>query len=593
MPIYSKACLEKLRNRVDLVEVLSPHVEFTRSGAAYKGLCPFHDEKTPSFIIQKGDSHYHCFGCGAHGDAIRFLMEHLRLNFTDAVENLAQQFHIPLEFVEGGKEIQGPNKKDLKEALELATQLYHFCLLHTEEGHQALKYLYHRGIDLEFIQRFQIGLAPNQPELLRKTLHEKKVKDQIMEEAGLIKNRSGRWRDFFSDRITFPIKNASGATIGFSARKYKEDTFGGKYINTQETPLFKKSSVLFGLNFSRRRIAKERKVIIVEGQIDALRLIHMGFDLTVAGQGTAFGQGHVKELLNLGVHQVYLAFDPDEAGQEATFKVGNLFQKEGVEVNIIEIPVGSDPDTLLLTEGAEAFTTCLDNNTTYLKFLVQYYGRRFDMNSPAGKNELVKTIAALVRSWDQEVMVAESLRQLAQLTNISENMVGADQMRSPNLFIKQSGTIDHQEINPDRILEMDLLRWLVLLSKTHAHFFQWAADNIQTGNLQDPTCRSLYGKILSQEGAFDFISLGMVLETEQEQELLNYLMEKKINPERAEQQFKETLLRIKQRNWMLEREAINAKIQKGMHSEDEVLELLKEFNGMKEKVPELVLCEST
>src|SRR5262249_1487277 len=158
-----------------------------------------------------------------------------------------------------------------------------------------------------------------------------------------------------SERITFPICDAAGAVIGFSARKYLETTFGGKYINTPETPLFKKSRVLFGLNFSRRRIAKEKKAIIVEGQIDALRLIKAGFNLTVAGQGTAFGEGHVKELLNLGVSEVFLALDGDEAGREATHKIGNLFQKEGIEVRVVNLPGKSDPDTFLKEKGPEAF----------------------------------------------------------------------------------------------------------------------------------------------------------------------------------------------------------------------------------------------
>lgn len=303
MVLFSKDSLETLKQRIDLVEVMSAHVDFKKSGSAYKALCPFHDEKTPSFMIQKGDSHYHCFGCGAHGDAIQFLMSHQKMSFIEAVESLAQRFHVHLEKLEDKEEQKGPSKALMKEALNFAAQFYHHALLHTAEGHEALQYLYKRGLDLDFIRHFQIGLAPKaHPGLLRKVMQAKSIYPDVLLEAGLLgEGRDGNFRDFFSDRIMFPIHHHTGGVIGFSARKYKEDTFGGKYVNTPETPLFKKSKVLFGLNYCRRRIAKERKAIVVEGQIDALRLIHAGFNITVAGQGTAFGEGHVKELMTLKI----------------------------------------------------------------------------------------------------------------------------------------------------------------------------------------------------------------------------------------------------------------------------------------------------
>ena len=198
MPHFTKDSLETLRQRIDLVDVLSSHIDLKRAGAAYKGLCPFHDEKTPSFMIQKGDTHYHCFGCGAHGDAIQFLMAHLKMNFSDAVESLAERFHVHLEYLEDVETNKGPNKTFLKEALEQACRFYHFYLLHTKEGHEVLHYLYKRGIDLDFINQFQVGLAPKIPGYFRKIMHAKFIKDETMALAGLIaESKDGRWRDFF------------------------------------------------------------------------------------------------------------------------------------------------------------------------------------------------------------------------------------------------------------------------------------------------------------------------------------------------------------------------------------------------------------
>lgn len=590
MPIFSKDSLETLRQRIDLVDLLSSHLDLKKTGASYKGLCPFHDEKSPSFMIQKGDKHYHCFGCGAHGDAIQFLMSHLKLNFLEAVENLAQRFHVPLEVVEGSEEKKGPNKSLLKEALDHANRFYHFMLLHTPEGQIALDYLYQRGLDLEFIKHFQIGFAPRIPGMLRKTLHAKFVKDETMLEAGLLtqSKEGGSYRDFFADRITFPIRDNMGAVIGFSARKYKEETTGGKYVNTQETALFKKSRVLFGLNYSRRRIAKERKALVVEGQIDALRLIQAGFNLTVAGQGTAFGEGHVKELLTLGVTQVFLALDGDEAGQQATVKIGNLFQKEGVDVHIVQLPQGTDPDAFLRTHGPERFMQLLEASVDYLTFLVRYKARSLNMESPASKSQLVQEIAQQIRAWDHSLMVHESLRRLAHLTHVPEEIIGVGQEHSPNIYIKKSANISLEAINPDRIMESDLLRWLLLLGESQPQFVERARLNLKPEQLSDPSCRNIYQTYIEAHEKHlpcDLLSIATRLECSEGQLVMSDLLHKKVNAEKAESQFVETIKSILNRNWMQEREAIKMKIHSGQHSDDEALALAKQFDELKCKVP--------
>lgn len=591
MPIFSKDSLETLRQRIDLIEVLSSHIDLKRSGTSYKTNCPFHDEKTPSFMIQKGDSHYHCFGCGAHGDAIKFMMAYLKMNFSDAVENLAQRFHVHLEKVEGNDQDKGPSKAALKEALEHACRFYHFILLHTPEGHEVLHYLYRRGLDLEFIRHFQIGLAPKAPGMFRKFMHAKFIKDEIMEAAGLLApSKEGGWRDFFSDRITFPIRDATGSVIGFSARKYKEETFGGKYVNTPETPIFKKSRILFGLNYSRRRIAKERKAIIVEGQIDALRLIQAGFNFTVAGQGTAFGEGHVKELLNLGVREVYLSLDGDEAGQEAASKIGDFFQKEGVEVRVVQLPQGEDPDAYLKNRGPLKFKELLEKSIDYLTFLVGHHSRRINMESPASKNQLIQIIAKQVRSWDHPLMVHESLRKLAHLTQVSEQLIGMSQDYTPNLYIKKTASIGElQTIDPDRILETDFLRWL-FLPEMQAEFLKLAKTHLKVEDLHAPACRKLYQIFLEADKGqmgCDLASIANDLDVPDGDLVIADILHKKTNRERAEQHFLEAIQKILERNWMEKREEIKMKIQSGQCSDEEALALVKQFDELKRNPPRI------
>lgn len=593
MAIYSKESLDTLKQRVDLIEVLSPHVELKRSGAAYKGLCPFHDEKSPSFMIQKGDRHYHCFGCGAHGDAIHFLMTHLKLSFSEAVENLAEKFHVPLEKKVGGEEYKGPNKKLLKDALEKAAHFFHFYLLHTPEGHEALQYLYQRSISLDFIRAFQIGLAPNTQGMMRKILSAQGISDEIMESAGLIARKSsGGFRDFFSDRITFPIHHATGGVIAFSSRKYKEETFGGKYINSQETPLFKKSRVLFGLNYCRKRIAKERKAIIVEGQIDALRLIHSGLNFTVAGQGTAFGEGHAQELINLGVNEVYLALDADEAGMEATTKIGNLFQKEGIEVKIVTLPPGSDPDSFVRNQGAEAFIQLMEHTTNYLDFLIQFHGRDINIHTPAGKNEIVGLLSKQIREWKHPLMVHESLRKLSNALQVPEHILGVGQDYVPNIHIRKSSSVGLQTIDPDKILESDFLRWLLVLGAQKPHMIDIARENIKPPDMRVPVCQRIYQEFLrrtQEQLPCDLLSL---IDHEEDQDFFSEIMNKKVNHDKGEDHFTETIQKILDRNWMEKREEIKREIHSGKCTDEQVLLLLKQFDALKKEQPKVILQNS-
>lgn len=584
MGTFSKNSLEVLRSRINLVEVLSPYLKLQRSGASYKGLCPFHEERSPSFVIQKGDTHYHCFGCGAHGDAIQFLMTHLKMSFMEAVENLADRFQVELEEVSTSDGPKGPPKAALKDALEKACQLYQFFLLHTLEGHAALDYLYSRGITLDFIRQFQLGLAPKRSVFL-KAMWEQRTSNAILEEVGLYKNG----REFFSDRIMIPIRDGVGSVIGFSARKYKTDTFGGKYVNTSETSLFKKSKVLFGLSYSRKTIAKTRKALIVEGQIDALRLIYSGYDWTVAGQGTAFGEEMAKELIHLGVREVILAFDGDNAGKEAAIKVGNLFQKEGVEVKVARLPEKSDPDMMLQEKGPEEWHALLDRSTDYLSFLVEETKKTINMNSPAGKNELVQSIARRIGEWDHPLMVHESLRRLAQLTSTPESMLPGAGHSTPQVYIKRSASVTFNEVDPDRILEADLLRWLFLMGESRPELIEIAEANLKPEDFRVNAAKFLYEKYqhATKEGSSrDLLTLAIDLDQAEQQLFLAEVLQKRVNRDRAIACFLETIQKILERNWMQKREEIKVKIFSGTCSETQVLELARKFDGLKKERPE-------
>jgi DNA primase len=574
---FTGESLEQLRQRVDLIDLLGSHLDLKRAGASYKACCPFHDEKTPSFMVQRGDSHYHCFGCGAHGDAIEFLMSFLKLNFVEAVEYLADRYNARVEREEG-EATAGPDRRRLKSALKAACDLYHTHLLESEEGKGALAYLEARGLDLEFIQRFQVGLAPRHDGQILKALYEQKFDNNSLREVGLL---SARGREFFYDRILFPICDASGAVIGFSGRSYREDTHGGKYVNTPETPLFYKSRVLFGLNHSRRRIAKERRAIVVEGQIDALRLIHAGIDIAVAGQGTAFGSGQVQELLKLGVREIFLALDGDEAGREAAVKIGNLFQKEGVGVKVALFPTDSDPDVILSKEGTKGIFTYLRESLDYLTFVVRYLGSKVQ-GSPAGKTELVRRIADQIRTWDDPVMVHESLRKLAALTQLPEEVVGVTPAHRPSPH-QRTISLGSTSINADQVLEADVLRWLILLAEREPWVLEMTRLNLTSEHFRIDACRQIFDAYMAGD-VQDLLGLAAKVGSEQ---IIADIVDRKINRDRAREQYPEAIRKLLERNWMDEREAIRHQIQAGDQDGDQVLELVKKFDRLKSSPPEI------
>lgn len=582
MPIFTKDSLERLKKRVDLVEVMSSFIDLKRQGVSYKALCPFHEEKSPSFIIQKGDTHYHCFGCGAHGDAISFLMGHQRHSFVEAVEFLAQKFQVPLERIET-EEVKGPPKKEMRDALDLASRIYHSLLLYSSDGQKALKYLYSRGISLKFIKEFELGLSLADS-ILEPLLKEKGISNEVMEGAGLTLRKGNASRDFFYDRIMFPIRASNGSIIGFSGRKYKEDTFGGKYVNTIETPLFKKSRVLFGLNYSRKRIAKEKCALIVEGQIDALRLIHEGLDFAVAGQGTAFGEEHVQELLHLGILVAYLAFDQDLAGMNATAKVGDLFQKQGIEVKIVSLPAGYDPDLYVKQYGAVAFHNLLKDSIDYITFLVKYYGREMDVSTPSGKNQMALLLGKQIRSWKHELMVHESLKKLANLLQVPESMLGAHEMVLPSYIMRKSDNVGELNIDLNWIVEVDLLRFLYKGGAIYPEILLASQKHLFKDSFIHPVCQKVFLFLMQSyknNQKCDLLELVGELDEGEGQKLIEDLMKKKVPNEKCVSLFQIALKKLLDRNLMLKQEEIRKKTQSGLFTEDEELELAKEFQAVK------------
>ncbi len=591
MARYTKESVQRLREVVDIVDLISRHVPLKRAGTTFKGLCPFHDEKTPSFTVNKASRHYHCFGCGAHGDAVSFLMQHERLEFKQALEFLSERFGIALEIEQGDADKTAVAKARLRQINEAASAFFHAYVLHADEAQGARDYLAKRGFSLPFLQAFRVGYAPDHPGALRKYLAASGCTDAEMVQAGVLSHHEGRVREFFSGRITFPIVDAIGNTIGFSARKWREETFGGKYINTPETPLFKKSRVLFGLFYSKKRMMKDRIACIVEGQVDALRLIEAGFDFTVASLGTAFGMQHVDQLKAMGVEDVYLSFDQDEAGQLSAEKAGHLLMKRGIGVKVVQFSDAKDPDELLQKRGKAAFFHALTSATDYLPFLIARAKIQANWSLPHEKDKAVRQIEEKIREWDNPILVFETLKQLAALANVPEHLLQVSSLSGVRAAPQMPVTPPQAESNDmDLLIELDLVRWLVVAGPENEALVACCRNHLCGDDFIHLVPRQLYSLAIEslQKGEkLDFMTFAAGVDVDSVSSALTTVLSRRQNLEKAVPMACEAIKKIKERNWLRKREEIRKKMEDPSLSEEALIDLARTFDALTKNPPSI------
>ena len=364
MALIRDASVREAVEAADMVEVVSARTQLRRSGARYTGLCPFHDEKTPSFSVNPADKLYFCFGCGKGGDIISFVRETEQLDFAQAVEWLAERYRVTLEYEESSPEQDAARgrRERLLSLLEQATGYYERCLWDSPRGETAREYLKGRGLGEEVCREYRLGLAPGGATLARKA-REKGFTGAELSAAGLV-NRRGN--DYFNGRLLFPLADARGRVRGFQARKLREDDpLRAKYVNSPEGELFRKGDMLYGLDRARAEIAKQERAVVVEGNTDVLALHQAGLQPVVASMGTALTERQLKELSRL-THKAWLCFDGDAAGEAATLRGMELAAAQGFDVRVVALPPGHDPADL-----AGEFDELLGRAESYLSYRVR------------------------------------------------------------------------------------------------------------------------------------------------------------------------------------------------------------------------------
>lgn len=414
-----RAFIDELIARADVLDVVGARVALKKAGSNYKGLCPFHSEKTPSFTVSPDKGFYHCFGCRAHGTALDFLMEHDNLSFPEAVEALADMLglQVPTEGADEPRDELAP----LYEVLGEADQIYRRAL---REHPTAIEYLKGRGIAGEIAARFAIGYAPDAWDTVLTALGSARAERAI--QAGLVRqNEQGRRYDYFRDRIMFPIRDPRGRVIGFGGRVLGDGE--PKYLNSPETPVFHKGQALYGLFEARSRPGRPEQILVVEGYLDVVALAQHGIEPAVATLGTATTNEHVRRLTRSSPRVVF-CFDGDRAGRDAAWRALQTALPYGggsAEIKFLLLPEGEDPDSFVRGAGADAFRAALDKALPLSSFMLEELARRSDPRSTDGRARLLALARPLLARLPEGVYRELLLKDLAELAGLAAARLAA------------------------------------------------------------------------------------------------------------------------------------------------------------------------
>jgi DNA primase len=433
--------IEAVRQAAEIVAVVSARTRLRKSGARYTGLCPFHEERTPSFSVSADKGTYYCFGCGAGGDTVRFVEETENVGFVGAIEWLADRFNVQLGYEEysPGEEQRKQRRDRLFTLLEQATRFYERCLWESGAGRPVREYLSGRGLGEDACREFRLGLAPARTTLTQKAVVGGFTQDELLA-AGLA-NRRGN--DYFSGRLMFPLADARGRVTGFSARRLREDDpLRAKYVNSPESELFHKSSILYGLHLARGAIAKQDRAIVVEGNVDAIALRQAGLEPVVASMGTALTERQLRELSRL-TRRIWLCFDSDAAGEAATLRGMELAAAQGFEIRVVTLPTGLDP-----ADVGASFDEHLARAESYLGYRV-----RLELDRAPDRQEAFVRVREILSRFEDSPERQDAMRLAADRLDLPPDTQAGLAPRAS----RATGTVSRKVLEAGERLERDAL----------------------------------------------------------------------------------------------------------------------------------------
>ncbi|MFF2276153.1 DNA primase [Agromyces sp. NPDC058126] len=412
--------VDEVKARTNIADIIGDHVSLKSAGVgSLKGLCPFHDERSPSFNVRPGVGYYHCFGCGESGDVYTFLQRMDHVSFTEAVERLAGRIGFELHYEDGGQAPDHGNRARLLAANQAAAEFF-VEKLGAPEAEIGRRFLGERGFDAEAARRFGVGFAPKSWDALTNHLKSKGYSTEELSAAGLVSQGDRGVYDRFRGRLVWPIRDVTGQTVGFGARRLLDDDKGPKYLNTPETAVYHKSQVLYGLDLAKRDISKTHRVVVVEGYTDVMACHLAGVTTAIATCGTAFGVDHIKVLRRVlgdssGVGEVVFTFDGDAAGQQAAMRAFAEEQRFAAQTFVAVAPDGLDPCDLRLARGDGAVRTLVETKVPMFEFVIRHTLNRYDLETVEGRVGALRAAAPIVAEIRDASLRPGYTRELARM----------------------------------------------------------------------------------------------------------------------------------------------------------------------------------
>jgi DNA primase len=495
MPV-SRQQLDEIRDRVDIVDLVGSYITLKRAGSAFKALCPFHKEKSPSFTVNQQRQIYHCFGCGAGGDVFKFLMQYENVEFMESVRMLAQRAGVALQL-----DHAEPGEESRKEALfkvhTEAARFFQDVLRQHPAAEAARAYLARRQLGPDLVEAFGLGYAPGGSDVMARFGQKHGFAMDVLEASGLVaRSEDGRTYDRFRERLMFPIHDLSGRIIAFSGRILEKDARGAKYLNSPETAIFRKGKVLYAMDRARKAVIEARTCLLCEGQIDVIRCHGAGICNAVAGLGTAITEDHSR-LIKRNADTVVLLMDADTAGQNSALRSAEIFLQSELSVQAVALPAGEDPDSLIVKRGAAALREVLGRAKSIVDFQIDVLSARENTATEQGLRRVAQAVLQTVHHATGAVQRDQMLREAATRLGISEIALREDlrRLRSPQRPPAAGPTpaATPEERTPPPVEEKDLLRLLL----QHPGVIDLVGQFVRPDQLTDPACRALYEQLVA------------------------------------------------------------------------------------------------
>jgi len=414
--------IDQIRQSNNIIEVISEYLPLKKAGSNFRALCPFHQEKTPSFMVSPQKEIFHCFGCGEGGNVFNFLMKHEKISFIEAVERLAERAGISLPKDKASREDASRISEERKSLFEInhyAADFFHKCLRSASSAQKARDYLKKRGFGEETINNFGLGYAPGSGRGLLEAAVNRGYSNAVLEKAGLItfSEKRNHYCDLFFDRIMFPISDVQSRIIGFGGRALGDQS--PKYLNSPETPVFSKGKTLYALNRAKESIQKKNQVIILEGYTDVLTCHEFGIEDSVATLGTALTSDHVS-IISRYAEQVVIVYDADIAGVKAALRGLDMLIGSGLKVRVVALPQGSDPDDFLRSQGVEKFQKEISQSLSLVDYRIKLVSQTTDLNSSEGKVVLVEEVLPTIARIKNLIEQKEEIKKVSRLISVDE-----------------------------------------------------------------------------------------------------------------------------------------------------------------------------